>query len=82
MYRQHAPRTEAGQLAWRFFLDIAWRVRVAGMGTIVGVETASAIERLVGTGVDRSVAEDLIGACEAGFLKAIRDEDGDGNVEN
>ena len=64
-------------MAWSMFLDNAWRVRVAGMGYVAGVETERAATRIAGAGVDREIAEDLLAACEVGFVTAVNEKDGD-----
>ncbi len=69
-------------MAWSMFLDNAWRVRVAGMGYVAGIETERAVNRIEGAGVDREIAEDLLAACEVGFVAAVNEKDGaDGDKE-
>lgn len=65
-------------MAWSLFLDNAWRVRVVGMGYYVaGVETDRAEARLEGAGVHPEIAEDLLSACEVGFVTAANEKDED-----
>lgn len=72
-------------MAWALFKENAWRVRlVAGMGGayIAGIESAGVIERLERRGLTRDDAEDLVAACERGFVEASnRKDDEDGAVE-
>ncbi len=55
----------------------AWRVRVGGMGTVLGIESGPAVRKLVRAGVDIDLAEDLIGACEQGMAVALNERDDD-----
>ena len=55
----------------------AWRVRVGGMGTVLGIESGLAVRKLVRAGVDIGLAEDLIGACEQGMAVALNERDDD-----
>lgn len=65
-------------MAWHLFLDNAWRVRVAGLGSVTGVELDRAERRLVSAGITLDLAEDLLAACEIGFVKAANEKDEDG----
>lgn len=64
-------------MAWSLFLDNAWRVRVAGMSYVAGIEMGRAEARLEASGVDREIAEDLLSACEIGFVTAANEKDGE-----
>lgn len=55
----------------------AWRVRVGGMGVVLGIEAAPAIRKLVLAGLDEALAEDLIGACEQGMAAALNEREDD-----
>ena len=49
------------------------------MGTVVGIELDRAERRLTQQGIDIDEAEDLLAACEIGFVKAVnekKDDDG------
>lgn len=77
MYARSAPQTDAGRMAWGLFKDTCWRARVAGLGAVVGVELDMPIEQLTEAGVGRALAQDLLGACEMGFVAAVNEKDGD-----
>lgn len=64
-------------MAWGLFCDNAWRVRVAGMSYLAGADLTIAHRRLVAAGVDQEIAEDLLAACERGFVTAMNEKDGD-----
>lgn len=68
-------------MAWHLFLENSWRVRVAGMGYVAGIDLQRIEDRLVGEGLPRPVAEDLLAACEVGFVKASNEKDEDGAQE-
>jgi hypothetical protein len=60
-------------MTWGLFLDHAWRVRIAvGMGgaAVLGIESDGLISRLERNGIPRDDAEDLVAACEQGFVTA------------
>ncbi|WP_127142838.1 hypothetical protein [Pelagibacterium montanilacus] len=61
-------------MAWGIFKDMCWRVRSAGLG-VVGVELGPAVERLVRAGLEPEDAEDLLMACERGFVAAVNEKD-------
>lgn len=72
-------------MAWGLFLDNAWRVRlVMGIGAayIAGIEAAPVIDRLVRNGVPIETAEDLIAACEQGFVVAKNEKDEDDGAQD
>lgn len=48
------------------------------MGVAIGVETELAVSRLVTFGTDEGIAQDLLAACERGFVGAINEKDDDG----
>lgn len=74
-YHQHRPRTLDGQIVWAVFTADAWRIRVGGLGAIVGVEVERAIQRAIGSGVPAGIADELMAACEAGFVTAANERD-------
>ena len=76
-YHEHRPQTDAGRLAWGLFIDNAWRVQVAGMGYVAGVDTSRAQSRLEKLGLSTETAEDLLAACEQGFVAAVNEKAGE-----
>lgn len=76
-YNVHAPRTDAGRMAWGVFKDTFWRVRTAGLGGVIGVDLDRAIARLERAGIETDLAEDLLTACERGFVAAMSEKDDD-----
>lgn len=62
-------------MAWAAFCAHAHRLRVAGFGAVLGVETEAAARRLVDGGVDPIIAEDLLAACERGLVTAYNEKD-------
>ncbi len=82
-YHAAAPQSEQGQFIWTVFKDEAWRVRVAGMGIVIGVELDTARRRCAAAGIDQSIADDLLSACEKGAVAAWNEKDEtDGVGEN
>lgn len=77
MYHQHAPQSDAGRMAWQLFIDNSWRVQIVGMGVVAGVDVSRAEARLEATGLHREITEDLLSACELGFVMAANEKDGD-----
>lgn len=69
-------------MAWGVFRDNAWRIRVAGMSYLVGADMTIAQRRLVAAGVDEEIAEDLLAACERGFVAAMNAKDEDVGTKN
>jgi hypothetical protein len=65
-------------MAWGLFKDNSWRAKIAGFGAVTGVDLALATNRLVGAGIDRETAEDLLSGCEMGFVAAVNEKDDDG----
>ena len=58
------------------FLATSWRLRIGGMGTVIGVETAPMLRQLRRDGMDDDLAEDLIAACEGGLVNALNEKEG------
>lgn len=50
-------------------------MRVAGLGAIIGVELALPHARMLAAGIDPETAEDLLAACEKGFVAAMNERD-------
>lgn len=69
-------------MAWHLFLDNAWRVRVGGLAYVAGIDDSRALARLIDAGIDREIAEDLLGACEAGFVKAANEREEDSGQQD
>lgn len=62
-------------MAWAGFCDGAHRLKIAGLGGVIGVETDMAQRRMVAAGVDAEIAEDLLTACERGLMAAANERD-------
>jgi hypothetical protein len=50
-------------------------VKVAGLGGIIGVDTTVALRRMLRADIQRDIAEDLLAACERGFVAAMNEKD-------
>jgi hypothetical protein len=77
-----APRSEEGRAAWAAFQDESWRIKVGGMGVIVGIDTSLAHRRLVGAGVNADLADALLGAAERGCVAALNEKDEAGDEQD
>jgi hypothetical protein len=75
VYHAQAPRSPEAQIAWDIFQGEAWRIKTAGMGVIVGVDLDVAYRRCARAGIDPEIAEDLLAACERGFVTAITEQE-------
>ena len=53
----------------------AWRVRLAGMGMVVGVDLTIATRKLMQAGIAEELAGDLLAACERGMVAALNEKD-------
>lgn len=62
-------------MVWGVFTEHSWRLRVGGMGSILGVETAPMLRALDRAGVPPTIAEDLLAACEGGLVSAMSEKD-------
>lgn len=80
-YHVHRPITLDGQIVWAGFLADAWRIRVGGMGAVLGVDVDRPLAKAIQSGVPAAVAGDLIAACEAGFVTAANERDEHGSQE-
>lgn len=59
------------------FKQYGLRPRVAGMGVIIGLELDVPLRRLMAAGVCQDIAEDLLAACEGGYLTSGHHEEED-----
>jgi hypothetical protein len=62
---------------WSLFQEHAWRVRVAGMSYISGIEHGPVRTAAVRAGITDTVFEMLLTACERGFVAASNEKDDD-----
>lgn len=69
------------RLTWKIFEAEAWRLRVGGMGMVLGIESGIAIRRLERSGVEPALAEALFSACEQGLVIAFNEKDNDDDDE-
>lgn len=53
-----------------------------GGAIVLGIESGPVIARLVRNDVSLDDAEDLIGACEAGFVEAVNEKDEDDGAQD
>lgn len=81
-YNASAPRSEEGRAAWAAFQEESWRVKVGGMGVIVGIDTSIAHRQLVRAGVDAMLADTLLGAAERGCIAALNEREGESDEQN
>jgi hypothetical protein len=78
-YHRDAPISVDGMMVWGAFLDNHWRLKIAGLGGVTGIDLDPARRTLERSGMPPEIAEELLAACEYGALKAINakdDEDG------
>jgi hypothetical protein len=57
-------------MVWAAFCENIFRVRLAGLGAIVGIELDTPLRQLDRAGVDPDVAEELLRRCEIAFIAA------------
>lgn len=76
-YRKYGGRDDAERLAWAVFEAESWRLRIGGMGVVLGIDGQFAIKKLVRAGLDEGLAEDLIAACEQGMAAALNTKEDD-----
>lgn len=62
-------------MAWQLFLANSHRVKVAGLGALVGFELGTAVDRMVAAGTPREIAEELLTACERAAVEARNEKD-------
>lgn len=53
----------------------AWRLKVAGLGGVVGFELDAARRTLIAGGTDPDIADALLTACEAAAVRAYNEKD-------
>jgi hypothetical protein len=57
-------------MVWGAFCENIFRVKLAGLGAIVGLDIEVPLRQLERAGVDPDVAEELLRRCEIAFVLA------------